>query len=73
MSPSALAPRLARERSHIALALRLLGLPEKVRRLIDDGQLAPAHAYTLLSAPDPEALAQQMVHAGAPVSDGDAP
>ena len=73
MSPSVLAPRLARERSHIALALRLLGLPETVRRLIDDGQLAPAHVYALLSAPDPEALAQQMVQAGAPGAGGDSP
>jgi ParB/RepB/Spo0J family partition protein len=73
ISPSVLAPRLARERSHIALALRLLGLPEKVRRLIDDGQLAPAHAYALLSAPDPEALARQMVQADAPVAGGDSP
>jgi len=73
MSPSVLALRLARERSHIALALRLLGLPEKVRHLIDDGQLAQAHAYALLGAPDPEALAQQMVQAGAPVADGASP
>jgi ParB family chromosome partitioning protein len=61
VSPSALAQRLARERSHIALALRLLGLPPKVRQLIDGGQLAPGQAFALLGAPDPEAMADQMI------------
>jgi ParB family chromosome partitioning protein len=63
MGPSTLAQRLARERSHIVLALRLLGLPPKVRQLIDGGRLAPAQAYALLSAPDPESLAEQMIQA----------
>jgi ParB family chromosome partitioning protein len=66
VNPSVLAQRLARERSHIVLALRLLGLPEKVRRAIDNGRLAPAQAYVLLSAPDPEAMAEQMMQGRAP-------
>jgi ParB/RepB/Spo0J family partition protein len=61
VNPSVLAQRLARERSQIVLALRLLGLPEKVRRAIDSDRLAPAQAYALLSAPDPEAMAEQMM------------
>ena len=64
LSPAVLAQRLARERSHIVLALRLLGLPEKLRRLIDSGRLAPAQAYALLGAPDPEAMAEQMLEDG---------
>jgi ParB family transcriptional regulator, chromosome partitioning protein len=66
VSPSVLAQRLARERPHIVLALRLLGLPERVRHAIDGGQLAPAQAYALLGAPDPEAMAEQMIQGGAP-------
>jgi ParB family chromosome partitioning protein len=67
-SSGVLAKRIARERSHIALALRLLGLPSRVRELIDSGRLAPAQAYLLLSAPDPEARAEQLIAAadGAP-------
>jgi len=67
-SAGVLAQRVARERSHIALALRLLGLPSRVRELIDSGRLAPAQAYVLLSAPDPEARAEQLIGAadGAP-------
>lgn len=60
VGPGRLAERLARERSHFALALRLLGLPAKVREVIDSGRLAPAQVYALLSAPDPEAMAEQM-------------
>jgi ParB family chromosome partitioning protein len=63
VSPTALAQRLARERSHIALVLRLLGLPPKARQLIDAGRLAPGQAFTLLNAPDPDAMAEQMIQA----------
>ena len=66
VSPAELARRLARERSHIALALRLLGLPPKVRQAIDGGRLAPAQVYSLLGAPDPEALAEQMIQGALP-------
>jgi ParB family chromosome partitioning protein len=63
VGPGTLAQRLARERSHIVLALRLLGLPPKVRQLIDGGRLGSAQAYTLLNAPDAEAMAEQMIQA----------
>jgi ParB/RepB/Spo0J family partition protein len=65
MSPSALAQRLSRERTHIALALRLLGLPPTVRQLIDDGRLTAAQVYALPGAADPEAMAEQMIQAAA--------
>ncbi len=64
VSPAALAQRLARERSHIALALRLLGLPAKVRQSIDSGRLNAAQCYALLNAADPETLAEQMMESG---------
>jgi ParB family chromosome partitioning protein len=41
--------------------LRLLGLPETVRQLIDGGRLSAAQAYALLDAADPVATAEQMV------------
>jgi len=69
VSPSLLARRLARERSHIATVLRLLGLPERVRTYLDSGQLAPEQAYALLGAPDAEALAERMVRGGNPPTD----
>jgi len=71
-SPSLLARRLARERTHIATALRLLGLPERVRHYLDSGQLSPAQAYKLLGAPDAEALAEQMVRGGPPPAESGA-
>ena len=61
VNPGGMAQRLARERAHIAMTLRLLGLPERVRQYIDSGQLGAAQAYDLLKAPDPEALAEQLV------------
>jgi ParB/RepB/Spo0J family partition protein len=65
INPGAMALRLARERTHIAMTLRLLGLPERVRHYIDSGQIRPTQAYELLKAPDPEALAEQMVRGAA--------
>ncbi len=59
-----LAQRLARERSDIALAMRLLGLPAKVRQAIDGGRLAPAQVFALLNAPDPEAMVERMTESG---------
>jgi ParB/RepB/Spo0J family partition protein len=68
VSPAVLATRLARERSHIVLTLRLLGLPETVRRMIDGGRLAPSQAYALLLVPDPVAVAEQLVAGASPGS-----
>ena len=64
VSAGLLAQRLARERSDIALAMRLLGLPAKVRQAIDGGRLAPAQVYALLNAPDPEAMTERMIESG---------
>jgi ParB family chromosome partitioning protein len=48
----ALATMLAKDRSTLANALRLLKLPEKVRSLVIGGQLSEGHARALLGAPD---------------------
>ncbi len=61
VSPTLLARHLGRERAHLALTLRLLGLPARVRHYLDNGQLGSADALALLDATDPEALAERLL------------
>ncbi len=59
-----LARALARSRSHVANALRLLRLPALVRAMVEDGRLSAGHARALLGADDPPAvtaLAEEVV------------
>jgi ParB family chromosome partitioning protein len=51
-----LADRVGKDRSTIANALRLLKLPDKVRRLVVTGELSEGHARALLGAPDEQSL-----------------
>ncbi len=51
-----LAARVGKDRSTVANALRLLKLPEKVRRLVVTGELSEGHARALLGAPDEATL-----------------
>lgn len=59
-----LARHVGRSRSHIANTMRLLNLPEEVRAMVDRGALTAGHARALLGAPDPKALAAQVVARG---------
>jgi ParB family chromosome partitioning protein len=59
-----LAPIVGKSRSHIANLLRLLKLPDSVKRRIDSGELTMGHARAILMAKEPEALAQQIVEIG---------
>ncbi len=59
-----LAAAVGKSRSHVANTMRLLGLPEPVRRLLDDGTLSAGHGRALLGAADPEALARKAVSGG---------
>lgn len=59
-----LARILGKSRSHVANMIRLLGLPEKVKAMLERAELSAGHARALLNAPDPEALAQQVVRRG---------
>lgn len=59
-----LAQALGKSRSHLANTLRLLALPEGVKRLVDTGQVSAGHARALLVAKDPMALAQRIVKSG---------
>jgi ParB family transcriptional regulator, chromosome partitioning protein len=56
-----LAEALGKSRSHIANLLRLLTLPEGVLELLRSGRLTAGHARALITAPDPVALAKEVV------------
>jgi len=59
-----LARRVGKSRSHVANAMRLLGLPDPVKALLEQGRLTAGHARALLSGADPAALAEQVVARG---------
>ena len=52
---------VGKSRSHIANLLRLLDLPEPVRQMLLRGDISMGHARAVATAPDPEALAIQIV------------
>src|SRR5689334_20383428 len=56
-----LAERIGKSRSAIANLLRLRGLPEAVRNMMNDGKLSVGHARALIGAADPLALANEIV------------
>ena len=58
-----------KSRSHVANLLRLLDLPAKVQVMVGSGQLSMGHARALVSAADPEALAEEVVKHGLSVRD----
>lgn len=59
-----LAPIVGKSRSHIANLLRLLKLPDSIKKRIDSGDLTMGHARAILMAKNPEELAQQIVQTG---------
>jgi ParB family chromosome partitioning protein len=59
-----LAAALGKSRCHVANTLRLLSLPDPVRRMLEEGELSAGHARALLAAPDPVALADDVVRRG---------
>ncbi|HET9397822.1 MAG TPA: ParB/RepB/Spo0J family partition protein [Sphingomicrobium sp.] len=52
---------VGKSRSHIANLLRLLELPEPVRLMLLRGDISMGHARAIVTAPDPENLAIQIV------------
>jgi ParB/RepB/Spo0J family partition protein len=58
---SAVTAAIGRDRKHIVQSMRLLGLPPLVRHLVGSGMLSREHAYLLLDAPNPEALADAIL------------
>lgn len=59
-----LAKIVGKSRPHVANMLRLLALPDGVKRMIDQGSLTLGHARALLPTRDPMALAQEIVAKG---------
>lgn len=66
------ADAVGKSRSHVANMIRLLELPDPVKALIDEGQLAMGHARALLGTPDPAALAREVVAKGLNVRQAEA-
>lgn len=60
----ALAKVVHKSRSHVANLLRLLDLPKGVQSRVVDGTLSMGHARAILGAPDPDALADDVVRRG---------
>jgi ParB family transcriptional regulator, chromosome partitioning protein len=60
-SQEVLSKLVGKSRSHVANLLRLLDLPEPVRLMLLRGDISMGHARAVATAPDPEALAQQIV------------
>ena len=52
---------VGKSRSHVANMMRLLNLPEDVRDMLAAGELTAGHARAILRAPDPAALARQII------------
>lgn len=55
--------------SYIRNAIRLLDLPESVRKMVSDGVISASHARTIAVAENPVALAQEIVDKNLSVSD----
>lgn len=59
-----LAAVVGKSRSHVANLLRLLELPESIKKLVDSGKLSMGHARALISTPNAEQLAKRIVAEG---------
>lgn len=59
-----LARTVGKSRSHIANLLRLLELPESIKRYLDSGELSMGHARALLTSDNKEKIAEQAVKQG---------
>ena len=56
-----LAKSIGKSRSHVANMLRLLNLPQSVQMLLLEGKISAGHARTLVTAENPEQLAQLII------------
>jgi ParB family chromosome partitioning protein len=63
-SQTSLAEAVGKSRSHVANTVRLLSLPAAVLRNVSEGALSAGHARALLGAPDPVALADEVIRRG---------
>ncbi len=63
---------VGKSRSHIANTLRLLKLPDSVKKHLQEGRLTAGHARALLAHDNPEALAKAIIEKGLNVRDVEA-
>ena len=66
-----LADSIGKSRSHIANTLRLLNLPESVRRQIEEGNLTAGHARALVATDSPAELADRIIKLGLSVREAE--
>lgn len=60
---------IGKSRSHVANTLRLMKLPDSVRKHLAEGSISAGHARALLSVTDPEQVAARIVAQGLSVRD----
>lgn len=65
------ASSIGKSRSHVANTLRLMNLPEGVRSYVLEGKLSAGHARAILTADDPQALADQIIGKGLSVREAE--
>jgi ParB family chromosome partitioning protein len=70
-SQQQLADSVGKSRSHIANTIRLLSLPESVRRHIENGALTAGHARALVATDSPQALAEKIIQLGMTVREAE--
>jgi ParB family transcriptional regulator, chromosome partitioning protein len=63
---------IGKSRSHVANSLRLLKLPDSVRSLLLSGSLSAGHARTLVTAENPDMLANRIIKDGLSVRQAEA-
>jgi ParB family transcriptional regulator, chromosome partitioning protein len=66
-----LAKVIGKSRSHVSNSLRLLKLPERTKSLLREGKISAGHARVLLSAAEPDALAEKIVAQNLSVRDAE--
>jgi ParB family chromosome partitioning protein len=66
-----LAESVGKSRSHIANTIRLLTLPESVRRHIENGALTAGHARALVATDSPQILAEKIIQLGMTVREAE--
>ena len=58
------AKAVGKSRAHVANTLRLLAMPKAVLAYLEEGAITAGHARAIATAPNPEALAEQIVRDG---------
>ena len=58
------AKAVGKSRAHVANTLRLLAMPKSVLAYLEEGAITAGHARAIATAPNPEALAEQIVRDG---------